>query len=287
MNGGCLHLSTGGVQQTATWFMPAISYQRSISSHNSNWWEKQTCFLRLVCEQDPCYRGSVHWQQLLSDTQPLNLCAAAHSEPCLMTHLGWLACCYGPDIWDLLKKDTPLERVMERKSHSDFSLWLSQSDQKNSVWIFFIWQCKDRNQRRNPNDENSLKSWFFSIKLVNSHMWTIYPSRKQAAHYSLLVGRGYWLNYLPRTKQMFYSYKKTQQLHLDNFQQRTHYYSMFVKDQCSILSTSQGFYMYSLYLHLQSGKRDSPASKRQTNCLAPVFITYYHSMWCFCLTLPN
>lgn len=47
-------------------------------------------------------------------------------------------------------------------------------------------------------------------------MWTIYLSRKQAVHYSLLVGRGYQLYYLPHTKQMFYSYNK-KQLHLDNF----------------------------------------------------------------------
>lgn len=65
-------------------------------------------------------------------------------------------------------------------------------------------------------------------------MWTIYLSRKQAVHYSLLVGRGYWLYYLPHTKQMFYSYNK-KQLHLDNFQQHTHYCSVFV---------TQGFYSH-------------------------------------------
>lgn len=154
-----------------------------------------------------------------------------------------------------------------KDSHSDFYPSLSQRDGKKNQSGYILFD----NVKIEVKEETLMMKtlWnlsFSSIKLANGHMWTIYLSRKQAVHYSLLVGRGYWLYYLPRTKQMFYSYNK-KQLHLDNFQQHTHYCSVFV---------SQGFYMYPPYFHLHSGKLDSPASRRPTNCLVPVFITFYY-----------
>lgn len=154
MNGGCWHLSTGGVHQTTAWFMLAISHQRWITFHEGKWWDKRSCFLRVVCEQDSCERSSVHWQQLLSGAHPLNLCEATHNQPC------WPAWCYGSDIQGSCWRRTLLQwKASEswKESHSDFYLLLSHRGKKKSIWIYFIWQCKDRSQRRNPNAENSLE----------------------------------------------------------------------------------------------------------------------------------
>lgn len=78
----------------------------------------------------------------------------SHTQPALLASLVlWLR-----QTRFTLEKDTSLVKIFRIMAGVTF--WLlpftvSETHEKKSDWIYFIWQCEDRSQRRNLKDENS------------------------------------------------------------------------------------------------------------------------------------
>lgn len=154
MNGGCLHLSTGGVHQRTAWFMLAsVIRGESLSMRASGGTREllpKTGLWTGVLLEELSGLTTVAFR----DTAIKFVCS--HTQPALLASLVlWLR-----QTRFTLEEDTSLVKILRIMAGVTF--WLlpftvSETHEKKSDWIYFIWQCEDRSQRRNLKDENSPK----------------------------------------------------------------------------------------------------------------------------------
>lgn len=151
MNGGCLHLTTEGIHQTALWFMMAISTEplRDQVVGQDKLLSKTGLWTGLLLEELSALTTAA-----FRDTA-VTFVAATHKQLCLASLVLWLR-----HVGLILEEDISLVKNLQNYGRTHIltsTFHCLRETRKKSVWIYFIWQCKDRSQRRNPNDENSLE----------------------------------------------------------------------------------------------------------------------------------
>lgn len=154
MNGGCLYLSTGGVHQKNS--LIHAGHQSSEVNHfpqeqvvgQERLVSKTGLWTRLLLEELSALTTVAFRDTAIKFVCNHTQAASLASLVLWLRHMG--SCWRRTLLWWKSSESW-------KESHSDFYLSLSQREMKKSVWIYFIWQCKDRSQRRNPNDENSLE----------------------------------------------------------------------------------------------------------------------------------